>query len=307
MGSPAQFQSARPVRGATRNRPNPARNPRVSIRAPRAGRDVGKGSARHRDRFQSARPVRGATRTRALLAAAGVVSIRAPRAGRDGYIGDEDTDPGVSIRAPRAGRDRRLGVSSGLRTCFNPRAPCGARPARNHTRLAVAQFQSARPVRGATCRRGRAGWHGCFNPRAPCGARPHRPPAPRAGAVSIRAPRAGRDICQPVTRLPADVSIRAPRAGRDMQTLLHRSGEDAVSIRAPRAGRDRRAYRALLSIYVSIRAPRAGRDRHLRRARGVAGVSIRAPRAGRDCRTRACRSHCQSFNPRAPCGARLPA
>ena len=36
-----------------------------------------------------------------------------------------------------------------------------------------------------------------------------------------------------------------------------------------------------------------------------ATVSIRAPRAGSDLHNGACRSACQSFNPRPPCGKRL--
>ena len=60
----------------------------------------------HRWQFQSTRPVRGAT-----------VKMHMPR-----------KCFAVSIHAPRAGRDwRRLGRLSTSR-CFNPRAPCGARP-----------------------------------------------------------------------------------------------------------------------------------------------------------------------------------
>ena len=77
---------------------------------------------------------------------------------------------------------------------FNPRAPCGARLVHFTAQIAVYQFQSTRPVRGATidyynlligghisihapragrdnkmCKRSKQMFN--FNPRAPCGAR----------------------------------------------------------------------------------------------------------------------------------------
>ena len=86
--------------------------------------------------------------------------------------------------------ERGFTVSS----CFNPRAPCGARPTLVFVRVAVTAFQSTRPVRGATFiilmqvvplgvsihapragrdlrRSCRVPRHPSFNPRAPCGAR----------------------------------------------------------------------------------------------------------------------------------------
>ena len=55
---------------------------------------------------------------------------------------------------------------------------------------------------------------------------------------------------------------------------------------------------------VSIHAPHAGRDHQLLRRRTHILVSIHAPHAGRDIQfqDRSCTS--ESFNPRAPCGAR---
>ena len=80
--------------------------------------------------FQSTRPVRGATITPVSGAQMPLVSIHAPRAGRD---------RGATCRPCRPG------------TCFNPRAPCGARPQMAFFRKTDADvFQSTRPVRGAT-------------------------------------------------------------------------------------------------------------------------------------------------------------
>ena len=189
------FQSTRPVRGATSSLMCRSPSQKVSIHAPRAGRDgvwrsengfcngfnprapcgarlvlVGecRSCCRFNPRapcgarlpalnssdlekvFQSTRPVRGATLGEVVLPRKSRVSIHAPRAGRDT----------VFIRTTRTDRS------------FNPRAPCGARhdgwvPINEDT-----EFQSTRPVRGAT------GRHSAPEQRAP---------------VSIHAPRAGRD------------------------------------------------------------------------------------------------------------------
>ena len=58
-------------------------------------------------KFQSTRPVRGATSAKRLV---------------PDYIS-------ISIHAPRAGRDRRQRLQNAFYSYFNPRAPCGARPA----------------------------------------------------------------------------------------------------------------------------------------------------------------------------------
>ena len=145
------FQSTRPVRGATVSRVRSRPAARVSIHAPRAGRDL---------RLQ-------------LIQALLPVSIHAPRAGRDLVFSFFSTATIVSIHAPRAGRDGSSLLRLHPHRCFNPRAPCGARPVPPHHLDRLPQFQSTRPVRGATLSKGtRAERQGGFNPRAPCGARP---------------------------------------------------------------------------------------------------------------------------------------
>ena len=122
--------------------------------------------------FQSTRPVRGATHVAGLFS----------------------TPTTVSIHAPRAGRDQHFRLMVLLSRCFNPRAPCGARHSAHKSPSPFSQFQSTRPVRGATfsrhdfcateevsihapragrdCRLGmRRAFSVGFNPRAPCGAR----------------------------------------------------------------------------------------------------------------------------------------
>ena len=173
-----EFQSTRPVRGATIFDQLSPQAQNISIHAPRAGRDAGHqdpglrdGISIHAPRagrdphscrhtfatliFQSTRPVRGAT---------GVLGLAHPRGA------------GISIHAPRAGRDRRSSMISRRRTNFNPRAPCGARLEHPESQRQFQPFQSTRPVRGATRQVFRQ---------------------VQLLRISIHAPRAGRDRASP--------------------------------------------------------------------------------------------------------------
>ena len=83
------FQSTRPARGATKARTGLPSTERVSIHAPRTGRD------RHMPHlpnipgeFQSTRPARGATICIGDVTSALGVSIHAPRTGRDDESGN---------------------------------------------------------------------------------------------------------------------------------------------------------------------------------------------------------------------------
>ena len=144
----------------------------------------------------------------------------------------------VSIHAPRAGRDHRPRCPPTTHRCFNPRAPCGARPARDGTRHPITTFQSTRPVRGAT--------------------------------ASLR------DL--PIRRF---VSIHAPRAGRD---VLQQQTADA-----------RKSF--------NPRAPCGARLQRLSPLQNRRSFNPRAPCGARPRRVLPC-AHGGGFNPRAPCGAR---
>ena len=77
---------------------------------------------------------------------------------------------------------------------FNPRSPCGERPASSTTALSSGRFQSTLPVRGAT-----------WVVAAHC----------RQMLISIHAPRAGSDKTLSIFVMVRVISIHAPRAGSD--------------------------------------------------------------------------------------------
>ena len=141
----------RAPRGARQAGRRPGRAARVSIHAPRVGRDRASmrgwfrchsfnprapRGARPRSsawaagslRFQSTRPAWGATAAVSARSAGAGVSIHAPRGGRDDRLGFCDpAQPRFNPRAPRGAR-RRVGPLLPVSTGFNPRAPRGARP-----------------------------------------------------------------------------------------------------------------------------------------------------------------------------------
>ena len=81
-------------------------------------------------RFQSTRPVWGATPEHNIKHAQRAISIHAPRVGRDPVWPQHFCGYGkISIHAPRVGRDATAVISNYKPIDFNPRAPCGARPA----------------------------------------------------------------------------------------------------------------------------------------------------------------------------------
>ncbi len=302
------FQSTRPARGATMPRSgftlvnhafcfNPraragARRAvngkhrhvrRVSIHAPRAGRD-----ARVRDVPPDSRAE---------------VSIHAPRAGRDSQFPRQPVPRrrcDVSIHAPRGGRDNKHAAVLTVVRCFNPRAPRGAR-SRNATACAASvldAFQSTRPARGATVFPPVRTAPDCgFNPRAPRGARRRRATSICQG-FNPRAPRGARrrstrdDVCAKFqSTRPARGATPAPR---------QQPAAACFKPRAPWGARPTAPWRGHPAwVFQSTRPARGATIRFSRvRRRRRRRVSIHAPRAGRD---RAARANAivMRFNPRA--------
>ena len=77
----------------------------ISIHAPRVGRDIDVENANILFEFQSTRPVWGATTSSIACDNRLIISIHAPRVGRDQISGAPDNILFISIHAPRVGRD----------------------------------------------------------------------------------------------------------------------------------------------------------------------------------------------------------
>ena len=122
------FQSTRPVWGATNGGGHAPKTTEFQSTRPVWGATQTRQRPRLQALFQSTRPVWGATTDEAKAALAGLISIHAPRVGRDSW-------------RPRSCRSRFY---------FNPRAPCGARLHATAHLFIFLEFQSTRPVWGAT-------------------------------------------------------------------------------------------------------------------------------------------------------------
>ena len=218
-GFMSEFQSTRPVWGATTIVRRPGNTTRFQSTRPVWGATCGSvTSGTSYPLFQSTRPVWGATMKKAKKAMCNVFQSTRPVWGA---THSPASDPGcarISIHAPRVGRD------SSFRRC-----PCTA-----------AAFQSTRPVWGAT----RAdGWRRYvlqhFNPRAPCGARRRGRLAAHAGMANFnpRAPCGARPPGSPFAPSLPDFNPRAPCGARQALTVFYRCHK-AISIHAPRVGRD---------------------------------------------------------------------
>ncbi len=193
---------------------------RVSIHAPRMGRDFVRLAPSIADLlFQFTRPAWGATsEERTPRSRGGSFNSRAPHGARLSRELQKPTAVGVSIHAPRMGRDKWISGDVLALAGFNSRAPHGAR-------------LRSLPTRGYRASR--------FNSRAPHGARLRR----RYGGMrGIR------------------VSIHAPRMGRDFQRVREELGLLGFNSRAPHGARLCAAWLRHQYQRVSIHAPRMGRD-----------------------------------------------
>ena len=82
-----------------------------------------------------------------------IISIHAPRVGSDIVVfSTRNILVDISIHAPRVGSDPTFVASDADFLDFNPRSPCGERPARSFPCLVASAFQSTLPVWGATTR-----------------------------------------------------------------------------------------------------------------------------------------------------------
>ena len=167
---------------------------------------------------------------------------------------------------------------------FNPRAPCRARLHYRHNTTLLF----------------------CFNPRAPCGARHGLTVfVPFPHGVSIHAPHAGRDY----TMGSADYIAQCfnPRAPCGARQALSNAGARRKLFQSTRPMRGATHTQRGDHKHFAFQStrPMRGATHADRLSAARRDVSIHAPHAGRDAHPGNRTRLANSFNPRAPCGARL--
>ena len=122
----------------------------------------------------------------------------------------------ISIHAPRVGSDTLNASKNGTNRYFNPRSPCGERPAKATIAPAAKQFQSTLPVWGATSPCSGIPPQSKFQSTLPVwGATLWDLVIVRKDFISIHAPRVGSDVKVAERYTKANISIHAPRVGSD--------------------------------------------------------------------------------------------
>ena len=180
-----RFQSTRPIRGATEGGQYDEKRCHISIHAPHTGRDE---------------------RWAGYVLRADQISIHAPHTGRDGRSLSRRNSPSpISIHAPHTGRDRRPRWPRYSRWPISIHAPhTGRDPEWKAAEEAIFQFQSTRPIRGATEEYGNI---------------------VTALSISIHAPHTGRDGCHQLQPcIPQHFNPRAPYGARLVTDICKRNG-----------------------------------------------------------------------------------
>ena len=303
------FQSTHPVRGATKRSPLytvPLEhfNPRTPCGVRRTPND----NAIHISQFQSTHPVRGATALAYALRSSRRFQSTHPVRGATyvcrrtcGVTSFQSTHPVRGATRQRSGR-------SACRTYFNPRTPCGVRPAvsrygfREHHTISI------------------------HAPRAGCDSRTR--PSRRHWTISIHAPRAGCDEKPIEFYFEVQISIHAPRAGCDRSWGSNCRSEHNFNPRTPCGVRRRISPISLVGLIFQSTHPvrgatnvaHPGSREHIKfqsthPVRGATddmaemlfaqAISIHAPRAGCDPQAATSPWMQRYFNPRTPCGVRL--
>ncbi|EEQ48792.1 hypothetical protein HMPREF0908_0820 [Selenomonas flueggei ATCC 43531] len=243
------FQSTRPVWGATRKYVILRAPWKVSIHAPRVGRDSRSRSASSLPECFNPRAPCGARRRRADgCMRARRFNPRAPCGARHIEIDRTDKVVIVSIHAPRVGRDVDGTKFPNLVLMFQSTRPVwGATPTPSRPfhsdNVSIHAPRVGRDYTGI----GRAALDGGFNPRAPCGARPKA--ALYRFVVTGFNPRAPCGARLPridVVAVGFDVSIHAPRVGRDHSESPMQSLVDRFNPRAPCGARLTNVMRAVI-------------------------------------------------------------
>ena len=170
-------------------------------------------------------------------------------------------------------------------------------------------FQSTRPMRGATF--SPVSWRSGssdFNPRAPCGARQQL----QKGVTCSRLFQSTRPMRGATTRAKiiritgTNFNPRAP-CGARLPAGWPSSAANRFQSTRPMRGATPRSWPCSWPPTISIHAPHAGRDYgQVVAAQQQLQFQSTRPMRGATGRRPAWRSWATHFNPRAPCGARLP-
>ena len=171
--------------------------------------------------FQSTRPAWGATAFINLRGKLQLISIHAPRVGRDSKKYSARLRSAISIHAPRVGRDSSSASGFVISKYFNPRAPRGARPARESCAKAMTDFNPRAPRGARLASQFCVAMREIFQSTRPAwGATLQRPPAPLCARISIHAPRVGRDQDRCLrTKRQQNFNPRAPRGARPIPPI----------------------------------------------------------------------------------------
>ena len=192
---------------------------------------------------------------------------RAPYGARRHRRNRESRDNRISILAPHTGRDpsrqkRRRCPSRQFQSSRPIRGATGHIPPGLHQ---LPGFQSSRPIRGATCccrHRSAPGKH--FNPRAPYGARLER---------------------RRVYGILHSISILAPHTGRDVKLERLQTRSEIFQSSRPIRGATLAADATFHVIHnFNPRAPYGARPPPLSDLEPLPEISILAPHTGRDLR-----------------------
>ena len=190
--------------------------PRFNPRAPCGARPPGPKQRGPLRTFQSTRPVWGATLVSSLHNTRRTFQSTRPVWGATQPPILRLPEQLVSIHAPRVGRDYSLRRSRQLSSSFNPRAPCGARQMTKDMSDPRYQFQSTRPVWGATTLSSDTVLSPKFQSTRPVwgATRDKRKKGAFGGFQSTR-PVWGATYIHIKIKIYVYVSIHAPRVGRD--------------------------------------------------------------------------------------------
>ena len=193
----------------------------------------------------------------------GAISIHAPRVGSDRHLLRGPGGLDISIHAPRVGSDPLSSGPVASLNDFNPRSPCGERPAPLPLPRSPPGFQSTLPVWGATT----AAWGSV--PTASV----FQSTLPVWGATAlVAAQHRVVDLFQ--STLPVwgatrhlgrgvagrRISIHAPRVGSDKIWWASRTRRRHFNPRSPCGERRTESLYDAFGLDISIHAPRVGSD-----------------------------------------------